>query len=121
MNVNTLYKLAIRFEKQAQVVSAQPGDIQNCLENAKLWNLSTAVSPILNQAGVPDDASVNISILVSEGPSVAYDVVLTPPNPKVSAQLNRFLKQKLSTIMTNALKTAKLNVTDVVTVKWLTF
>lgn len=122
MDINTLHKLAIKFEKQAQtVVSAQPADIQTCLENAKLWNLSTIVSPMLNQAGVPDDASVTVFISVNKGPDIAFNAVLTPSNPKVSAKLNGLLKQKLYAPMSNALKAAKIDVMNAVNVKWITF
>lgn len=122
MDINTLYKLAVKFEKQAQaVMSAQSGEIQTVLENARLWQLSANVSPLLNQAGVPDDAAVTIFILINKGPVVTFKTVLNPNNPKVAATLDMLLKQKLSVPMTNALKAAKVNINDTVTVKWLTF
>jgi hypothetical protein len=120
--LQSIYNFAKAFEKKAQaVVSAQAGEIQSCLEQAKLWQLQNVVSPLLNTAGVPDDATVNISILVGKGDVVAYNAVLEPNNPKVSTKLNAILKQKFSIPMSNALKAAKLDVTGVVLVKWLTF
>jgi len=83
--------------------------------------LSTNVAPMLNQAGVPDDAAVTIFILVNKGPVATFKSVLAPANPKVAIGLDTLLKQKLSAPMTNALKAAKININDTVTVKWLTF
>jgi hypothetical protein len=120
--LQSIYNLAVLFEKQAQAISsAQSGDIETYLENARLWQLSSVVAPMLNQAGVPDDASVTIFILINKGPTVTFNSVLVPNNPKVSGRLNILLKQKLSVPMANALKMAKANITSPVTVKWLNF
>lgn len=125
MDTKALHNLAVKFEKQAQAtVAAQPGDVQTALERAKLWQLSTAVAPMLNQAGVSDDASVNISILVNKGPVgpvVAFSTNLAPPNPKVSTKLNSLLAQKFAGPMLNAIKAANLSVVDNLVVKWLNF
>lgn len=121
MDHNKLYKLAKQFQKQSQLFSAQSGDIENVLKNANLWELSKAVAPLLNTAGVPDDASVTIQILVSAGTIIAYNTILDPTNPKVAVNLNNLLKAKFAIPMTNALKAARTNVTEIVSVDWLKF
>lgn len=122
MDINTLHKLASEFEKLAQVaVSAQPGDVQSALERAKMWDLSKAVSPLLDAAGVPDSSAVHVSILVSAGPKVAFNVVLDPANPAISKKLNAMLAQRYAMPMANALKSANINAAGVLVVNWLKF
>src|ERR1700733_6117352 len=110
MDYISLLKATKQFAKRAQTVSAQPGDVQTVLERAKLWNIQTMVSPMLNQVGVPDDATVNISILVDAGPKIGFNAVLTPQNPKISIALNNLLKQKIGVPMVNAIKSAGLKI-----------
>ena len=119
MNPDQLLKLAVYFERQAQAVSAQPGDIQTALERANLWNISPTVSPLLDAAGVPDSAKVNIAIGVNPGGHIDYHANLAPQNPHVSQKLSALLKQKLSTPMSQAIK--GLTVSNPLTVNWLTF
>src|SRR6266852_1316701 len=106
-----LIKIAEKQQKiiqklvQAQQVSAQPADIQDSLEKANLWSVTNQVSPLLNAAGVPDDASVNISIIADKGPTVNYGVALNPPNAHVANKLATLLKQHYAVPMSSAIKT----------------
>jgi hypothetical protein len=129
MNIKDLLKQAKNFNKIAQqaappnvpMVGAQPADIQKALENAKLWNASKPIAALLPVAGVPDDASVAINMVVSNKGAVGFSVALNPPNPKVSTKLEGMLRQKVSPVMTKALADAKLPITTTNTLKWLTY
>ena len=63
MNENKIIEKLIKIagnqqkiiEKLAIQTSARPGDVETALKKANLWELATQVSPLLNQAGVPDD------------------------------------------------------------------
>lgn len=125
--IEQLIKIADKQQKiiqklvQAQQVSAQPSDVQASLEKANLWSLTNQVSPLLNSAGVPDDATVNISIMAGKGPTVNYGVALNPPNANVSNKLSNLLKQHYSAPMSNALKTHAVNIENPLTLNWLKF
>lgn len=119
--LGNLIKLIGEFEKMAQQVSAQPGDIQTALEKAGLWNASADVSPLLSKAGVADDQSINISIVVSPGPSVSFSANVDPGNPNTSGRLAALLSQKYAGAMAKAIKAANLTVSDHITVNWLKF
>lgn len=123
MDFTSLFNAAKKFEKQAQTVTvtAQPGDIQTALEQANLWNMQKAVAPMLNQAGVPEDATVNISVLADTGPKVGYNVLLQPNNPKISNTLAALLKQKFAPAMTDALKKSNVSINSLMVVNWLKF
>lgn len=125
MNNKNLLNQAKNFNKSAQsaapVVGAQPADIQKALEDAKLWNASKPIAALLPAAGVPDDASVAINMIVSNKGTVGFNVALNPPNQKASAKLVGMLNQKVSPVMTKALADAKLPITTTNTLKWLTF
>lgn len=109
-----------KLEKQAQVVGAQSADIQDALAAARLWDLSGAVAPMLNQAGVPDSASVSTSIVVDKLLNVNFLATTQPPHAS-AAKLAQLLKNTYSAKMKAALQAAKLSVADTITVKWLTF
>jgi hypothetical protein len=123
MDLNTLRKLSIKFEKQAQqlATSAQPGDIQTVLERANLWNTSKTVAPLLDAAGVPDASAAHIAILVSPGPKVSFNAVLDPANPNASKKLNALLAQKFAMPIANAIKVAKMSPESTLVINWLKF
>ena len=109
------------IQKLAQTTSAQAGDVENALKKANLWELAAQVSPLLNEAGVPDDASVAINIIVDKGPMVKYAVLLNPPNAGMANKLAVSLNRHYSAAMSKALKDANLNVDSTITVNWLKF
>lgn len=117
-----LNKLADRFARKlslAQTSSAQAGDIETALKAANLWEKAPEVAPLLNAAGVADDASVAVSIIVVKGLDVKYHVDTSPPAAAI--KLAALLKAKYGAAMKAALVAAKLNVADTVTVSWLHF
>jgi len=123
-NFKKLLRLAKNLELKyiiAQKISAQPGDIEMALKAAGVWNLSNEVAPLLNAAKVSDTDSVEIIINVKPGPNVSFTALINPSNPKVSQTLSLLLLKNFSKKMTDALRAANLDVTDVLTVKWLTF
>jgi flagellar basal body P-ring protein FlgI len=125
--IEQLIKIAENQQKiieklvQAQKVSAQPADVQASLEKANLWSLTNQVSSLLNVAGVPDDAAVNISIMAGKGPTINYGVDLQPPNINVSHKLSALLKQNYATSMSNALRAHSVNIETPLTLNWLKF
>lgn len=110
-----LLSLADRFEhKVAQTQGAQAGDIENALKEAGLWVSSDTIAPLLNTARVPANVALNISVVVDKGLNVKFQVDATPPHPS-SASLKQLLERAYSNKMSQALKNAKLSVTDTVT------
>lgn len=99
--------------------TAQAGDIETALRAANLWDKASEVSPLLNAAGVSDDASVKISIVVDAKLDVKYHVETQPPAAAI--KLAALLKNKYSAAMKQALVAAKLTVADTITLGWLTF
>lgn len=121
-SVDKLLKLAERFSRKislAQQSSAQAGDIENALKAARLWDLSQAVSPLLNQAGVSDTAPVKITIVVDSKLDVKFTVETQPP--AAALKLAGLLRTKYSAAMKAAIAAAKLSVAETLTVPWLTF
>src|ERR1700722_6329736 len=114
--IEQLIKIAENQQKiieklvQAQKVSAQPADVQDSLEKSNLWSLTNQISPLLNMAGIPDDATVNISIVAGKGPTINYGVNLQPPNMNASHKLSALLKQNYAASMSNALKAHAVNI-----------
>lgn len=113
-------KLERTLEKYSQVVGAQSADIEDALKAANLWDLSGAVAPMLNQAGVPETASVATSIIVDKMLNVNFLVTTTPPHAS-AAKLSQLLKNTYALKMKAALQAAKLSVADTISVKWITF
>lgn len=123
-NIEKLLKLADKIEKrlkkEAQMTSAQASDVEDALKAAGLWELSSNVSPMLNAAGVPESATVQINIVVDKTLRVSFVVSLNPPHASALI-LARLLKNAYAGKMGAALTAAKLSVADTLTVKWLTF
>ncbi len=122
------FKKLLRFAKMlelkyiiAQKVSAQAGDIEQALKGEGVWDLANQVSPLVDAAKVPSDASVQIELTVSPGPVVNFVALINPSNPKVAQTLLALLIKNFSNKMTAALKKSGLNVDSEVRVKWLTF
>ncbi len=118
-NTDKLLQLAATFEKMAQTRTADPGDVRAVLQRAKLWNISSMVSPLLERAGVPDHTSADINIVVQPGPEVNFSAALTPNHEGPAQQLGTVLKQRFGNLMTQALTAAKVNVAQPVTLNWL--
>lgn len=121
-SVDKLTKLADRFARKlslAQVPTAQAGDIENALKAAGLWERSAEVAPLLNQAGVADDASVAISIMVDSKLDVKYHVQTQPPAAAI--KLAGLLRARYAQGMKGAIQAAKLAVAETITLNWLHF
>jgi hypothetical protein len=73
-------RLERTLEKHSQVVGAQSADIEDALKAANLWDLSAGVAQLLNQAGVPETASVSTSIIVDKLLNVSFLATTTPPH-----------------------------------------
>lgn len=120
-SVEYLVKLAARFsQKLAQTVSAQPGDIERALSNARVKPSSQDIAPFLNMAKVPDDVSLDIKVVVDPKLSVKFLVTASPPSASANA-LKSLLDRKYSTLMSQALQKAGLQVTSSMAVNIATF
>lgn len=108
-------------DKYAQTVSAQPGDVENALRSAGLWDKTQDVSPMLNAAGVPDDASVVISMQVDPALNFTYPVVLTPPNKPAAFKLASAIKMKFGPLHKAAAQKAGLKVANPLVLQWMKF
>jgi ribosomal protein L11 len=122
MSIDKLTKLADRFARKlslGQSNSAQAGDIEGALKAAGLWEKAPEVAPLLNAAGVADDATVAVSIIVDNKLDVKYHVDTSPPAAAI--KLAALLKAKFGAAMKGALVAAKLSVAETVTLNWLHF
>lgn len=121
-STDKLNKLADRFARKlalGQSQSAQPSDIEAALKAAGLWEKAPEVAPLLNAAGVADDATVAVSIIVDAHLDVKYHVDTNPP--AAALKLASLLKSKYGAAMKGALVAAKLTVADTMTLSWLHF
>ena len=119
-----LLKIAERFAHKlllAQQASAQPGEIMAVLQTAGLWEKSAEVAPLLNTAGVSDDTTVQIFIIVDSKLNCTYRIATTPPRPAAAIKLRGLLNYKYSVAMKKALTTANISVTDTIELKWMNF
>lgn len=117
-----LFKLAERLARKislAQAQSAQPGEIMAVLKSAGLWEKTQEVAPLLAKAGISDDATVAISIVVDSKLDVNYVVQTNPPAAAI--KLRGLLKAKYGAAMKTALQAAKISVTDTMTLGWMNF
>jgi hypothetical protein len=126
MNRIQLLKRIIKIAENQKLAgtpttSAQPSDVEAALKNANLWELSKQVSPLLNQAGVPDDAAVAINIIADKGGLVKYIPTINPPNPNVSNKLGSLLMKQYSASMSKALQVSNLNIESPLTLNWLKY
>ena len=117
--------LADKFELKLSVAqaatSAQAADVETALKTANVFDVSDKVAPLLNDAKVPGDAKVAVSIVVDSHLNPTYVVKLDPANPAASAKLGQLIKGKFSAAMKKALVDAKLNVADKVQADWVHF
>ena len=123
-NFKKLLKLAEKLESKyvvAQQATAQSGDVEKVLKAAGAWDLSNQVSPLLEAAKVPSDASVDIKINVNSKNQVSFTVLLNPTNPKASQTLSLLLMKNFSKKMSDALRASGANIGDSVILNWLTF
>lgn len=115
-----ILQLANKFEfkiSQAQSMQgAQAADIEEALKKAGVWIEQNDIGPLLNNAKVPEDVSLSISIIVDHGLIVKFNVNSQPPSPSAKT-LEKILNANYSGKMSQALKNAKLSVTDTVTAK----
>lgn len=146
-----LIKLAEKFEMKISRATqdAQAGEVETALKSAGQWLSPDQVAPLLNVAKVPEDAALDIRIIVNQSLAVKFQVKSTPPNsilldetdanPKVAAQnkakndmirakyqapgntLGNILNQKFAGSMASALKGAKITISDTVEAKMVTF
>lgn len=123
-NFKKLLRVAKKFELKyivAQQVAAQPADVEKTLSNAGLWNLSNEVSPLLETAKVPNEASVELKINVKPGGEVSFTALIEPANPKASQTLSLLLMKNFGRKMSEALKTGGTNIQNALVLNWLKF
>jgi hypothetical protein len=100
--------------------SAQAGDIEEALKKAGLWNKTNEIAPLLNQAGVPEDAKVFIRIKVDKRLNVKI-LVKTKPDHKSARTLEGKLNQLYASKMKAALQKQQLEVADTIELAWINF
>jgi hypothetical protein len=120
LKVSVMLDVWEKMLSKAQMPSAQSGDIEDVLKSSGLFDVAQQVSPLLDQAGVPGNASVEIGLTIDRGLNPSFPVITNPPSPTARA-LSGLLKQHFAGPIKKALTNAKLNVTDTVSLKWLKF
>ena len=81
-SVDRLFKLAERFARKISLGQKVAGDFQNILQAAGLWDKSGEIAPMLNAVGMPDEAKLDIRILIDSQFNCKYKVTpTTPPIP----------------------------------------
>lgn len=116
-SVKEILILSTMFEKKAQASQTTAADIQNILKHANLWNIPQQVSPLLRLVGAPNRTKAAISIVVSPGGDVSFQVNLSPDYPTVAHKFANILKQKFGNLMSKTLSGNDVN--QVIVVPWL--
>jgi hypothetical protein len=124
-SIEKIQKLARRFElilikQSAQQTSAQAADVEDALRSANLFDISDKVSPLINAAKIPDDASVNLSMTFDRALNPSYIVQTNPPSPAANT-LSGLLKKHFAGPMKQALIQKQLNIADTINLNWLKF
>jgi hypothetical protein len=122
MDFDRIIILANIFIKRASdpTTSAQSSDVEDVLAKAGLWNVSDQVAPLLDAAKVPEECKVKIGLSVDKTYNISFIALLDPQNA-AAKMLSISLKKKFGDAMKKALLNAKLNITDTLTLKWLSF
>lgn len=127
-SVDKLVKLAERFARKlslGQQVVNEVDLVEKALTDAGLFGptalpkLNSIVSPMLNQAGVADDASVTITFTVEPNLNIKFHVATSPPAAAI--KLAQLLRSKFGPLMKAALQKAKVSLTAPVDSNWMTF
>lgn len=115
-SVERLIKIADRFARkislaQAVTTTMQPGQIADLLKSVNAMPLSAEIAPFLNTAKCPEDANILVDIIIDAKLNVTFKITATPPN-NCAAILQKILQGKYAARISQALKTAKVVVTD---------
>jgi hypothetical protein len=116
MSLSNVLQLA---EKFAQQISAQPDATKRTLQRARLWDIASTLSPLLERAEVPPHTTADLKMMISPGPAINFTSVLSPHHDQAAQKLNNLLNQRFGTLMSTALQHAKMDVTDPVNLDWL--
>lgn len=112
------HQLAVHFMyKYAQSQTAQRGDLQKALEDAKLfsWNdISANVFKLLDKLEYQGKFDGNIIV----SPAGAVQIQIIGNNPK-NPQVQQGLQNLFAPQMTNVLKKAQMKPVETMTVPWL--
>lgn len=133
-SVDRLFKLADRFARKISLgqlkpepklpMPAQPGDIPDALEAANLWARPDDIFPLADEAGLPSNVSVVLSITVDANLNVTFGVQTSPATPAGAAKLKTLLVQKYSSPFKEAIQawyTKNKIIPRPVTAGWHTF
>lgn len=102
-SVDKLFKLADRLARKISLgQSAQPGDIQSNLQEARLWDLTNDLFPLLDQADIPAGVPVHLDIVVDSNFNVTYPV--KTKDAAKGQKLSVLVKSKYGQAMSDALK-----------------
>ena len=114
-----MYQLSQYFmRKYAQSQTAQPGDLQKVLTDAKLFSWNDVSKPIFDMLDkIEFQGKFDGNIVVDSAGNVKIQV--TGSNPK-NAQVQQGLQGLFGNKMTGALRTAKAKPQQTMTVPWLT-
>lgn len=119
-SVEHLTKIADRFVRkmslaQAVTTTMQPYQIAELLKSVNAMPLAAEIGPLLNTAKCPENVSIKIDIFIDAKLNVTFHITSVPQN-NCAAILQRILQGKYAAKISQALKTAKVVVTDTMTV-----
>lgn len=80
-SVDRLFKLADRFARKISLGQNVAGDFQNILQAAGLWDKSGEIAPMVQAAGVSDEAKLDIRIMIDNQFNCRFKVIPTTPPP----------------------------------------
>jgi hypothetical protein len=123
-SVERLTKIADRFARKMSLAQAtttmQPGEIAALLKSVNASPTPAEIAPFLNTAKCPENVSIQVNIVIDAKLNVVFQVQANPQN-NCAAILQKILQSKYSARISQALKTAKVVVTDTMTVQMATF
>lgn len=82
-SVDKIFKLAERFARKISLgyQSADADAVEKALQRVGLWDKSAEIAPLVQAAGVPDEAKLDIRVIVDSQFNCKFKVIPTTPPP----------------------------------------
>jgi len=114
-SVERLEKVADRFARKMSLAQAtttmQPVEIKNLLTKMNVFPLPNDIAPLLNTAKCPETVNILVDFIIDAKLNVTFKITATPQN-NCAAIYQRILQSKYAAKISQALKTAKVAITD---------
>lgn len=105
-SLEVITKLAAKFEQKLSLAQSFPGEIDKVLTDAGVRPTANDIGPLLDNAKIPNNISLNIGITVDPSLAVKFNVVGNPAHNSTQV-LAGLLDRTYSAKMSTALKSGK--------------